>query len=167
MAETVSVTSGGWRRFAVATALSLAVTFLLWGLSQLTQRPADWQPPSGARIALYVHLITVVPAVPLGALVLWAPKGNAAHKLLGRIWAALMMITAASSFWLQTLNGGLSFIHLFSVATLVSIPIAVWHARRGDTRRHLRAMRGVYAGLIAAGLFSVAPGRILGEMLLG
>ncbi|HEY0085237.1 MAG TPA: DUF2306 domain-containing protein [Allosphingosinicella sp.] len=164
---TVAGNTNVWRRFAVATAISLAVTLLLLSLSQLTTRPADWQPPSGAHIALYVHLFTVVPAVPLGAFVLWAPKGTSTHKLLGRIWAALMMVTAISSFWLQTLNGGLSFIHFFSVATLVSIPLSIWRARRGDIKGHLRAMRGVYAGLIAAGLFAMAPGRFLGEMLLG
>ena len=167
MAATAVSNSNGWRGFAVAAAVALAATVLLLSLSTLTERPAGWRPPSGARLALWVHLFTVVPAVPLGAVVLWGPKGNATHKLLGRIWGALMMVTAVSSFWLQTLNGGLSFIHLFSVLTLVSIPLAVWHARRGDIRRHMNTMRGVYAGLIVAGLFAAAPGRFLGALLLG
>ena len=156
-----------WRRPSVMVATALAVTLLLLSLSRLIERPDDWHPPRGADIALFVHLATVLPAVPLGAFVLWSRKGGAMHKLLGRIWAAMMMVTALSSFWLQSLAGGFSFIHLFSVLTLVAIPIAIWNARRGNIRGHRNAMRGVYFGLIAAGLMAAAPGRFLGEFLFG
>ena len=156
-----------WRRPGVIVAASLAVTLLFWGLSLLIGRPDGWRPPRGAEIALFVHLGTAVPAVPLGAFVLWGRKGGSIHKLLGRVWAGLMMATAISTFWLQSLAGGFSFIHLFSVLTLVSIPLAIWNARRGNIRAHRNAMRGVYFGLIAAGLLAAAPGRYLGELLFG
>lgn len=158
---------GSWRGMAVAAAASTAATLLLLTLSRLVERPEGWSAPAGADVALYVHLFTVIPAVPLGAIVLWGPKGGSVHKTLGRIWGAMMMITALSSFWLQGLNGGPSFIHLFSVLTLVSIPIAVWRARRGDIRGHRSAMRGVYAGLIVAGAFAASPGRFLGGLMFG
>ena len=167
MAVLEPVGRGGWGRPAAALAVATAATLLLWGLSLLIERPEGWRPPGGAEVALYVHLFTVIPAVPLGALVLWREKGGAIHRLLGRIWGALMMVTAVSSFWLQSLSGGLSFIHLFAVLTLVSIPLAVWNARRGNIRAHRNAMRGVYAGLIAAGLLAVLPGRTLGTLLFG
>ena len=157
----------GWRRPAAGVALALAATALLWSLSLMIERPDEWRPPSGARVALFVHLFTVIPAVPLGAVVLWRPKGGALHMLLGRIWAVLMVVTAISTFWLQGLRGGLSFIHLFSVLTLVSIPLAVWNARRGNIRAHMNAMRGVYVGLIAAGLLAAMPGRFLGDLVFG
>lgn len=158
---------GGWARPAAALAVATAATLALWGLSLLIARPAGWRAPAGADVALYVHLFTVIPAVPLGAVVLWRPKGGRIHRMLGRIWGALMMVTAVSSFWLQSLSGGLSFIHLFAVLTLVSIPLAIWNARRGNIRAHRNAMRGVYAGLIAAGLLAVLPGRTLGTLLFG
>jgi uncharacterized membrane protein len=79
----------------------------------------------------------------------------------------MMMTTAIASLWLQSLSGGFSFIHLFSVLTLVSIPLAIWHARRGNIRAHMNAMRGVYLGLISAGLLSAAPGRYLGSFIFG
>ncbi|HZG09804.1 MAG TPA: DUF2306 domain-containing protein [Allosphingosinicella sp.] len=167
MAVTGTEKGSGWGRSVATGAVALAVTLLFLALSALIARPAGWQAPAGADIALYVHLFTVVPAVPLGAYVLWAPKGNATHKLLGRIWGGMMMVTAASSFWLQTLSGGLSFIHLFAVLTLVSIPLSVWQARRGNIRAHRNAVRGVYAGLIAAGLMAAAPGRFLGVLIFG
>lgn len=158
---------GGWARPAGALAVAIAATLTLLGLSLLIERPEGWNPPAGAEVALYVHLFTVIPAVPLGAVVLWRAKGDRMHRLLGRIWGALMMVTAVSSFWLQSLSGGLSFIHLFAVLTLVSIPLAIWNARRGNIRAHRNAMRGVYVGLIAAGLLALAPGRTLATLLFG
>lgn len=167
MTMTVRADRNGWRRMAAVVAIAAGATFLLMNLSAQIERPADWRPPAGAEIALYIHLFTVLPAVPLGAVVLWGPKGNGWHRSLGRIWGGMMMVTAVSSFWLQSLSGGLSFIHLFSVLTLVSIPLGVFHARRGNVRGHMNAMRGVYAGLISAGLFAAAPGRLLGALVAG
>jgi uncharacterized membrane protein len=161
------VGGGGWVRPAAAVGVATAATMMLWGLSLLIRRPDGWRPPAGADVALYVHLFTVIPAVPLGAYLLWREKGDRIHRLLGRAWGAMMMVTALSSFWLQSLSGGVSFIHLFSVLTLVSIPLGAWHARRGNIRGHRNAMRGVYAGLIAAGLLAVVPGRTLGTLLFG
>lgn len=167
MAVLAELRSGRWRPVAVVLATTMGATILLWSLSRMMERPAEWSPPSGARIALFVHLFTVIPAVALGAFVLWRPKGDARHKLMGRVWAMLMMVTAISSFWLQTLRGGLSLIHLFSVLTLVSIPLAIRQVRRGNIRAHLRAMRGVYIGTIVAGLLAAVPGRYLGDLLFG
>jgi uncharacterized membrane protein len=167
MALTERMSASGWTRPATALAVATAATLALWGLSLLIERPEGWRPPPGADVALYVHLFTVIPAVPLGAFVLWRPKGGRTHRMLGRIWGALMMATALSTFWLQSLSGGWSFIHLFSVLTLVSIPLAVWNARRGNIRAHRNAMRGVYVGLLAAGLLALVPGRTLGTLLFG
>ncbi|HEX9946678.1 MAG TPA: DUF2306 domain-containing protein [Allosphingosinicella sp.] len=167
MATIEHVEGWAWVRPAAAVAVATVGTLAVWGLSLLIERPEGWRPPSGADLALYVHLFTVIPAVPLGAYVLWREKGGAIHRLLGRIWGALMMVTALSTFWLQSLSGGFSFIHLFSVLTLVSIPLAVWNARRGNIRAHRNAMRGVYVGLISAGLLSALPGRFLGALLFG
>ena len=167
MRMTRRVEQSGLRWIATVVAVSAAATFLMMSLTALIERPADWRPSAGAEMAMYVHLFTVVPAVPLGAIVLWGRKGTSTHRILGRIWGGLMMVTAISSFWLQGLSGGLGFIHLFSVLTLVSIPLGIYHARRGNIRGHMNAMRSVYAGLIAAGLFSAAPGRLLGVLVFG
>lgn len=167
MAVLDRVDAGGWARPMGALALATAATLVLWGLSSLIERPQGWRPPAGTEVALYVHLFTALPAVPLGGYVLWAGKGGRMHRVLGRIWGTLMMVTAVSTFWLQSLSGGFSFIHLFAVLTLVTIPLAVWNARRGNIRAHRKAMRGVYAGLISAGLLAMVPGRTLGTLLFG
>lgn len=126
--------------------------------------PACQTPP----LAIWVHLATVVPAVPLGAWLLWRQrKGDIAHRIGGRIWVLLMLVTAIDSFWIRTLTGGIGPIHIFSVVTLVQLPRAIWFARTRQIDRHLKTMRGVFFGLIAAGFFAMAPGRTLWTFLFG
>jgi uncharacterized membrane protein len=118
--------------------------------------------------AIQLHLATVIPALPLGAWLLWRPaKGDTAHRIGGRVWALLMIVTAIDSFWIRTITGGIGPIHLFSVLTLVQLPRAIWFARNGQIDRHLKTMRGVYFGLLAAGFFAMAPGRTLWALLFG
>jgi uncharacterized membrane protein len=126
---------------------------------------SDYRTPAWA---IQLHLATVIPALPLGAWLLWRPvKGDAAHRIGGRVWALLMIVTAIDSFWIRTITGGIGPIHLFSVLTLVQLPRAIWFARSGQIDRHLKTMRGVYFGLLAAGFFAMAPGRTLWALLFG
>ncbi|KTE11437.1 hypothetical protein ATE71_11755 [Sphingopyxis sp. H115] len=74
---------------------------------------------------------------------------------------------AIAIFWIRTITGGLGPIHLFSVLVLVQVPRAIWFARRGQIDRHMTTMRGIYFGLIAAGLIAMAPGRMLSALLFG
>lgn len=119
-------------------------------------------------LAIWAHLATVVPAVPLGAWLLWRKrKGDIAHRIGGRVWALMMVATAIDSFWIRTITGGIGPIHLFSLLVLVQMPRAIWFARSGQIDRHLKAMRGTYFGLIAAGVIAMAPGRMLWTLLFG
>lgn len=117
--------------------------------------------------AIPFHLATVLPAVPLGAWLLWRPKGTSAHRLAGRLWVVLMLLTALSSFWVRRLTGGLEPIHLLSILTLIAIPWGVFAARKGDIATHRVAMRSVYVGLVVAGLFTLLPNRMIGAWLFG
>ncbi len=144
---------------ALATFLAIAFAGFLAGDS-----PVRYHTPP---LAIAVHLATALPAIPLGAWILWGPKGNARHKLMGRIWAMMMMVTAIASYWLRGAMGGIGPIHIFSVVTLISIPLAIYSARSGNIRGHRRAMTGPYIGLIMAGLFAFAPARLLGQLVFG
>jgi len=124
----------------------------------------DYHTPAWA---LWIHLATVIPAVPLGAWVLWGPKGTRGHKAAGRVWALMMVVTAIDSFWIRGLTGGIGPIHIFSVLTLVSIPLGIFHVRRGNVAAHRRAMTGVYIGLFVAGGFAMMPGRLLWATVFG
>lgn len=146
--------------------LALIVAALVAGaLLRATGEGAAYRTPP---IAIWVHLATVVPAVPLGAWLLWRKrKGDLTHRIGGRLWALMMVATAIDSFWIRTITGGIGPIHLFSVLVLVQVPRAIWFARTGQIDRHLKAMRGTYFGLIAAGVIAMAPGRMLWTLLFG
>ena len=150
--------------FLIVAAAIFLLTFALMAMSFGSGTTA--QGHAGMSPALIVHLGTVLPALPLGAWLLVKRKGGAVHRLLGRVWGGMMVTTAVSSFWLQE-SGSLSFIHVFSVITLVSIPLGVFWIRRGDVERHRRTMTSTYIGLVVAGLFAFVPGRLLWTWLMG
>ncbi|HEY0116001.1 MAG TPA: DUF2306 domain-containing protein [Allosphingosinicella sp.] len=155
-----------WGPNIILFGATATMTLILWLLSALLGGGGRATIP-GHDIALPIHIVCALLALPLGAFVLWRPKGTGTHKALGRLWAVLMIVVAVTSYWLRTLSGGFSFIHLLSVLTIVSIPLAIHHARRGNIPAHLGAMRGVYIGLVVAGLFAMAPARTLGRLLFG
>jgi uncharacterized membrane protein len=122
---------------------------------------------AGRAIALPVHLVGALIALPLGAFVLWRPKGTPAHKALGRMWVAVMMVVAISSYWLRTLSGGFSFIH-FAVGADHRGAAAGHHAGAqgqhpcapaGDARRLYRAGGG---GAVRAGAATHAGRDLVG-----
>ena len=116
---------------------------------------------------MIVHLSAILPAIPLGAVMLWRRKGDRLHRRLGRIWAALMVVAAVASFGLHSVMGHLGPIHILSAITLVGIPRAIWDARRGNVARHRRTMTIIYTSLIVAGYFTLIPTRLLGHFLFG
>ncbi len=143
---------------ALGTLIFTAAASVMSGGAQISYADVSW--------ALYLHVGTVIPALFLGAPVLLMKKGNSLHKALGRIWVALMVTTSISSFWLQGLTGSIGPIHIFSVVTLVSIPLGIYHIRTGNVAAHQRAMTGPYIGLLIAGLFAFTPGRLLNALAL-
>ncbi len=149
--------------------LTIVATLAAWLLSRIfgSTGAATASAPAGHEAAIAIHLVGVGIAVPLGAWVLWRPKGTRPHRLLGRLWAAAMLAVAISSYWLRSFGGGFSFIHLFSVLVLVSVPLAIFYARRGNIQAHLSTMRGLYVGLLVAGGFALLPGRLVGTLLFG
>lgn len=113
--------------------------------------------------ALLLHLSTVIPAIPLGLYIFLTRKGGARHKLLGKIWLGLMGTTAVATLFVRNMeSGGFSFIHIFSLLTLIAIPRAIITARRGQIARHKSHLLGVFTGaLLVAGAISFAPGRTM------
>jgi uncharacterized membrane protein len=147
-------------------AITAATILVTAALTALSFGPAPATHPEPMSVPLIIHLATVLPALPLGAYLLIRRKGDALHRLLGRTWAGMMVVTAISSFWLRS-NGSLSLIHIFSVMTLISIPMSIMAIRRGDIAGHRRAVVGVYIGLVVAGAFAFSPGRLLYSWLAG
>ena len=117
--------------------------------------------------AIWIHVFAAVSALALGATIFLARKGTSLHRVSGRVWAGLMLITAVSTAWIKA-NGSYSWIHLLSIATLLILAAVVYAAINGHIRRHRMGVIGLYSGsLVVAGLFALMPDRLLGRMLWG
>ncbi|MBZ9917664.1 DUF2306 domain-containing protein [Mesorhizobium sp. BR1-1-12] len=109
-------------------------------------------------------------ALAIGGVQLALPKGTLRHRAMGYLWAALMLAVAISSFWIQQIRliGPFSPIHLLSILVLVTVPLAVWHARNHRVAKHRKAMIALYIfALVGAGVFTLVPGRILHDVVFG
>ncbi|HEY6994678.1 MAG TPA: DUF2306 domain-containing protein [Xanthobacteraceae bacterium] len=127
-------------------------------------------PLLNAEPAIQLHAFTALAAFALGAVQLGAPKGTLPHRTVGWVWVALMVVVAVSSFFIHELHvwGNWSPIHLLSIFTLAMLPLAVRHARRHRVDRHRNAMSAIFVGaLVIAGLFTLAPGRIMHAVVFG
>lgn len=162
-----TITANDWTyprklRDPLLAAAGLLMVLLSIGFARHMSQPSVKLSPW-----MIVHLSAILPAIPLGAAMLWRRKGDRLHRRLGRIWAALMVVAAVASFGLHGVMGHLGPIHILSVITLVGIPRAIWDARRGNIARHRRTMTIIYASLIVAGYFTLIPTRLLGHFLFG
>lgn len=115
----------------------------------------------------YLHLATVLPAFLVGTFLLLRRKGTSFHRAWGRLYLALMVGTGLTTLFMParvgpSLLGHFGFIHLFSLVTLYTAPAAWLAARRGDVASHRGNMIGLYVGgILIAGAFALAPGRML------
>jgi len=128
------------------------------------------QPLLSASPTIQLHAFAAMAAFVLGVVQLARRKGDGPHRLAGYAWVGLMLLIAASSFWIHGINQwrGFSLIHALSIWVIAFTPVAVMMARRGNIRAHKRSMIGLFAGaLIIAGVFTFVPGRIMHAVLFG
>jgi len=116
------------------------------------------------------HAFAALAALAIGGAQLALPKGTTRHRVMGYAWAALMLVIAISSFWIQQIRliGPFSPIHILSIIVLITVPLAVWHAHRHRVAKHRRVMISLYVfALIGAGVFTLLPGRIMHAVVFG
>ncbi|MBM3568457.1 MAG: DUF2306 domain-containing protein [Alphaproteobacteria bacterium] len=127
-------------------------------------------PLLNASFAIQLHTLAAAGALLLGALQLARVKGTGSHRLIGWAWAGMVTVTALTAFWIHELKvwGAWSPIHILAVSVLAVLPFALHAARQGNRRRHATIMLSLYVGgLIAAGAFTLVPGRILHRAVFG
>ncbi len=127
-------------------------------------------PLLDAAPAIPLHAFAAMGAFALGLVQFAAPKGTLPHRTIGWIWIALMVVVAASSFWIHQIRllGPWSPIHLLSIFTLTMLPLAVWKAHTHQVGAHRRIMIFLFLGaLVVAGLFTLLPGRIMHKLVFG
>jgi uncharacterized membrane protein len=156
MARTIISLAAGCMTFVLVLALGRAGLGMVENLHYYNKLP------------IIIHVAAVLPTVPLGGYILLTRKGTPRHKLLGKIWLVLMLITATSAIFIQS-SGGFSWIHLFVPLTFHAAWKTVATARRGDIRAHKRHLVFTYlTALMLPGLAAfLVPGRLMNVMLLG
>jgi uncharacterized membrane protein len=137
----------------------------------------DLEPLLTAPLAIRLHVVTVVPAFVLGTWLLFGShKGSPRHRLVGKLYLALMAVTAVAAVFIRSFSDlsvsagplRLGLLHLFVPLTAHGIYGAFATIRAGNIRGHRAAMRGLYFGaMIVAGLLAFAPGRIMFRMFFG
>lgn len=175
MATTAATTSGAPRTRTKISLLpnwldrllaAAAIVLLLMVLAALARGTAEWHlVPS----FVWLHIVTIGAALALTPVMMLRRRGDRLHRRLGRVWAGAMMLTALFTFGIRGINdGAFSYIHLFSVLTLVQVPVIVWTARTHRHARHRDTVRAMVAfALLTAGFFTFPFDRLLGHWLFG
>jgi len=115
-----------------------------------------------------IHATAALAAFALGVWQLAARKGTLPHRRIGWAWIALMVTVALTSFGITGGRGPghFSWIHGISLFTLLALPVAVLHVRRGRIDRHRWMMLGLFLGaLVITGAFTLLPGRLMGRIV--
>ena len=115
---------------------------------------------------IQLHIAAAITAVVAGGAIMLMRKGVGLHRPIGWLFTVAMLVVAISSFWIGR-KGQFSWIHLLSILTLITLPQAIISRRLGNIRAHRFGMIQLYVSLLVAGAFTLLPGRILGEAVLG
>jgi uncharacterized membrane protein len=127
-------------------------------------------PILSAPTAIQIHAFSATAAMLLGAVVLFRRKGTPTHKLMGRVWAALMLVVATSALFINDIRliGPFSPIHIFVVMTYWGLYEGIRDIRRGNVEAHQASMKSLYLGaLLLTGAFTLLPGRRMHAVLFG
>ncbi|WP_082765564.1 DUF2306 domain-containing protein [Phenylobacterium sp. CCH12-B4] len=155
----VSLALGGWIVILNADAIAGAVA-----RSRGAHAP-DLRLLFAQPAMVVTHVMLAVSATGLGAVMLASRKGAPFHRRAGWVWIALMAGVALSSFFLTSLNGGLSYIHVMSALTLILLPFAAHAARRHAVRSHRALMLWLFwLMLVGAAAFTLVPGRLMWDL---
>lgn len=102
--------------------------------------------------AMIIHAIVATAAITLGGFNLARLKrGDRLHKIVGRAWVILMLVTSVSAFFIGGYDSVLSIaLHALAAWTIISIISGVYFARKGNISAHKGFMIGSYLGLIGA-----------------
>ena len=121
----------------------------------------------------YVHLWTILLALIIGAFIHANAKGTRFHKSLGKVYMALMLITASVTLFMParvgpSVFGHFGIIHIFTAIVLYEIPMAFIAIRNGNIEKHRSYMVGLYfGGLMLALALTLMPGRTIHRFIFG
>ena len=123
-----------------------------------------------------IHTTFALCALVLGPLALWSRLGRTVrprwHRAAGYAWVTCMAGAALSALFIRSSLSwnvaGFSPIHLLIALTLSGLVRAFVYLARGNIPGHRRTMQRLYLqACIVTGLFTLLPGRLLGQQLWG
>jgi uncharacterized membrane protein len=120
-------------------------------------------------IAIQIHIVAAFSALVFGILMFARQKGTRSHKMIGKLFLALMLVTATSAIFIRYLNNGsFSWIHIFVPVTFFAAWETVHYIRKGNIKGHKRAVTGLFFGaLLIPGFLSFYPGRTMWVLVFG
>ncbi len=127
-------------------------------------------PLFASSLAIQIHVFAACGAFLIGLAQFIGKKGRTAHRVLGWVWAVLMILAALSSFWIVDYRNPTptALILILSVVVLIQVPLTVRYARRHEVKRHKTFMTWLYINaLIVAGVFAFLPGRLMYRTAFG
>ena len=130
----------------------------------------NFDPILSASPAIQIHLVAALGALGIGTVMWSCPKGTAGHKLAGRVFMVLMLVTATTAIFITEINRGhYSLIHIFVPITLIGIVQALWAIKNRNIKKHIGHVRNLFffALLIPGVLSVVIPGRRLFAVFFG
>jgi uncharacterized membrane protein len=132
--------------------------------------PLSVAPLLASPLAIQVHVFAALAAFIIGCVQMLGRKGVTTHRVLGWSWVILMLIVAASSFWIVDFRNlkPTALILALSALVLVQVPLGVRAARAHQVEAHRKTMQGLFLGaLLIAGVFTLLPGRLMHQVLFG
>jgi len=122
-----------------------------------------------ASLAVQIHLVAAVLALVFGCVMWFRPKGTSSHKMIGRGFVILMLVTAITAIFIRSLNNGsFSWIHIFVPITVIGSYQIIVSIRRGNIKKHKAHVRNMfYFALLIPGFFSFMPGRTMWALFFG
>lgn len=120
---------------------------------------------------VFFHMIAAVSALLVGAFQLWrAGRGDTGHRVWGWLWVLLMATATVTSAFIRDYRmpniAGFTPIHFFTLYVAIQLPLAVYNAKTGNIIAHKARMKGLFiGGCVIAGVFTLLPGRFLGQQL--
>lgn len=119
------------------------------------------------------HLGSIGIAFIIGTALLFTPKGSPAHRLFGRVYLLMLMVSAGVTLLMPAHSTHRLFdhwgvLHILSFVVLYYAPAGWWAAYQGRMQTHRRIMTNLYIGsILIAGFFAFMPGRLLHGWLFG
>ncbi len=69
----------------------------------------------------WFHTLAAVIAVITGSIILYKTKGTFIHKLIGRIYAASMLVVCVTSFMIYRVHGSFGVLHFFAIISTLTL----------------------------------------------